>query len=82
VIAAPSAPRPKPSWTMVGQLEDGTGDVAIDHQASVQAAADFAHQAASIAQKLKPGTYDSAQALALVSIAHSLAVLADHSRQA
>lgn len=55
--------------------------MSIDHQASVQAAADFAHQAASIAQKLKPGGYDSAQALALVSIAHSLAVLADHSRQ-
>jgi hypothetical protein len=55
--------------------------VSIDHQAAVQAAADFAEQAASVAGKLKPGTYDSVQALALVSIAHSLSVLAEHSRQ-
>ena len=57
-------------------------DVPIDHQAAVQAAADFAQQATSAAGKLKPGTYDAVQALALVSIAHSLSVLAEHSRQA
>jgi hypothetical protein len=56
--------------------------VAIDHQTAVQAAADFAQQAASVTDKLKPGTYDAVQALALVSIAHSLSVLAEHSRQA
>jgi hypothetical protein len=55
--------------------------VAIDHQAAVQAAADYAQQAATAADKLKPGTYDAAAALALVSIAHSLSVLAEHSRQ-
>lgn len=55
--------------------------MAIDHQAAVQAAADFAQQAASVTDKLKPGTYDAATALALVSIAHSLSVLAEHSRQ-
>jgi len=65
-----------------GQLDRKKSDVAIDHQAAVQAAADFAQRAASVADKLKPGTYDSAQALALVSIAHSLSVLAEHSRQA
>jgi hypothetical protein len=57
-------------------------DVAINHEAAVQAAADFAQQASSAAAKLKPGTYDAIQALALVSIAHSLSVLAAHSRQA
>jgi hypothetical protein len=56
-------------------------DVAIDHQAAVQAASDFARQATDAAGKLKPGTYDAVQALALVSIAHSLSVLAEHSRQ-
>ena len=56
--------------------------MAIDHQAAVAAAADFAERATSVADKLKPGTYDSVQALALVSIAHSLSVLAEHSRQA
>ena len=55
--------------------------MAIDHQASVQAAAELAQKAASVAEKLKPGSYDSVQALALVSIAHSLSVLAEHSRQ-
>lgn len=56
--------------------------MAIDHQAGVQAAAEFAQEAATVAGKLKPGTYEAAQALALVSIAHSLAVLAQPSRQA
>jgi hypothetical protein len=55
--------------------------MAIDHQAAVQTAADFAQQAATVAGKLKPGTSDAVSALALVSIAHSLSVLADHSRQ-
>jgi hypothetical protein len=56
--------------------------VAIDHQAAVQAATDFAEQAASVAGKLEPGTYDAVQALALVSIAHSLSVLAELYRHA
>ena len=55
--------------------------MAIDHQAGVQVAADYAKQAAAVADKLKPGTYEAAQTLALVSIAHSLVVLAEHSRQ-
>jgi len=45
--------------------------------ADVDAAAAFASQAAQIAQKLKPGTYDSVQALALISIAVSLDRIAD-----
>jgi hypothetical protein len=40
----------------------------------------YAAQAAATAAKLKPGTYEAVQALALVSIAHSLAVLADGQR--
>jgi hypothetical protein len=63
------------------QLKEESIDVPIDHQAAVQSAANFAQQASSVADKLKPGTYDSVQALALVSIAHSLSVLAEHSRQ-
>ena len=43
----------------------------------VAAARAYAEQAAAIATKLKPGTWDAAQALALTSIAHSLAALAD-----
>jgi hypothetical protein len=56
--------------------------VAIDHQAAVQAATDFAEQAAAAAGKLQPGTYESVEALALVSIAHSLSVLAELYRHA
>lgn len=56
-------------------------DVAIDHQAGVQVAADYAQQAVAVADKLKPGTYEAAQTLALVSIAQSLVVLAENSRQ-
>jgi hypothetical protein len=52
----------------------------MDHQAALSSAADYAEQASSVAAKLKPGTYEAAQALALVSIAHSLAVLAERSR--
>jgi hypothetical protein len=40
----------------------------------------YAEQAAATAAKLQPGTYEAVQALALVSIAHSLAVLADVQR--
>jgi hypothetical protein len=36
-----------------------------------------ADQAAATAAKLKPGTWDAVQALALTSIAYSLAALAD-----
>ena len=47
----------------------GTQDVAV--------AKTYAEQAAAVAAKLKPGTYDAVQALALTSIAHSLIALAD-----
>ena len=40
----------------------------------------YAEQAATTAAKLKPGTYEAVQALALVSIAHSLAALVDGQR--
>ena len=40
-------------------------------------AQEFADQAADVAAKLKPGTYDAVQALALVSIAQSLAAIAE-----
>ena len=40
-------------------------------------ASQFAEQAAALTQTLKPGTYEAAQALAMVSIAASLAQLAD-----
>jgi hypothetical protein len=43
---------------------------------SSAAASEYAAKAAEVAQKLKPGTYDSVEALALVSIAHSLAQIA------
>jgi hypothetical protein len=39
-------------------------------------AKELADQATDIAEKLKPGSWDSVQALALVSIAHSLAEMA------
>ncbi len=55
--------------------------MAVDHHHAVQSAADYAKQAASVAESLEPGTFDAVQALALVSIAHSLTVLAEHSRQ-
>ena len=38
----------------------------------LDAAAAYASEAAQVAQKLKPGTYEAVQALALVSIATSL----------
>jgi len=41
------------------------------------AARTYAAQATAAAAKLKPGTWDSVQALALTSIAHSLAALAE-----
>ncbi|WP_432572623.1 hypothetical protein [Kineococcus sp. SYSU DK005] len=41
------------------------------------AARTHAEQAAATAAKLKPGTWEAVQALALTSIAHSLAALAD-----
>ncbi|QWZ09591.1 hypothetical protein KRR39_07545 [Nocardioides panacis] len=40
-------------------------------------AQEFADQAAEVAATLKPGTWDAVQALALVSIAQSLAAIAD-----
>lgn len=41
-------------------------------------AQELADRAAEIAATLKPGSYDSVQALALVSIAQSLAEIAQH----
>ena len=38
---------------------------------------DFVAKAAEVASKLKPGTYEAAQALAMVSIAASLVRIAD-----
>ena len=38
---------------------------------------ELADQAAEVAAKMKPGTWDAVQALALVSIAQSLATIAD-----
>ncbi len=55
--------------------------MAIDDGAGMQIAADYAQQAASLAGTLKPGSYEAVQALAFVSIAHSLAVLVERSRQ-
>ncbi len=46
---------------------------------NLRTASGYARQAAEVAARLKPGTYDAVQALALVSIAHSLAVLAERS---
>ena len=40
-------------------------------------ARELADQAAGVAAKMKPGTWDAVQALALVSIAQSLATIAD-----
>jgi hypothetical protein len=61
---------------------DGGKHVPIDITAANEVAEDYAKQAASVADKLKPGSYEAVQSLALVSIAHSLAVLADRSRHA
>jgi hypothetical protein len=41
-------------------------------------AKDLADQATDIAAKLKPGSWDSVQALALASIAQSLAAMAEN----
>lgn len=56
--------------------------MAIDIETASQTAEDYAKQAAALADKLKPGSYEAVQTLALVSIAHSLAVLAERSRPA
>ena len=47
----------------------------------ITAAESFAEQAAAAAGKLKPGTWDAVQALALASIAHSLAALAERTHR-
>lgn len=52
-----------------------------DFDATLQTARAYADQATAVAAKLKPGTYDAVQALALTSIAHSLAVIAGLSRR-
>lgn len=55
--------------------------MAIDLEAASQTASEYATQAASVAGRLKPGTFEAAQCLALASIAHSLAILAEQSRR-
>ncbi len=40
-------------------------------------AREYAEQASRVADKLKPGGYESVKALALLSIAHSLAALTE-----
>lgn len=52
----------------------------IDDEGTLQIAAEYAERAASVAGSLKPGTYEAVQALALVSIANSLAVIARRSQ--
>ena len=52
------------------------GTVVLVSTHDVTAASTYAEQAAATAAKLKPGTWDAVQALALTSIAHSLAALA------
>ena len=44
-------------------------------------AKDLADQATTLAEKLKPGTWEAVQALALASIAQSLAAMAEKGRQ-
>ena len=44
--------------------------------------AHYAAWAAEVAAKLKPGTYDAVQALSLLSIAQSLASIAEHMERA
>lgn len=53
----------------------------MDQSAATQAAVAYARHADEVAAKLKPGTFEAVQALALVSIAHSLAVLAENSKE-
>jgi hypothetical protein len=48
----------------------------MTHEVELQAARQYAEQAAAVAQKLKAGTYDAVAALALTSIANSLSVIA------
>ena len=52
-----------------------------DHQAMLQAARAYAEKAASLAASLEPGGHDAVQALALTSIAHSLAAMASLARR-
>jgi hypothetical protein len=46
------------------------------HDQALQAARQYADQASTVAENLKPGSFDAVAALALTSIAHSLTVLA------
>ena len=59
-----------------GIFDGRTALMASIHDQALQAARQYADQAVKVAEKLKPGTYDSVAALALTSIAHSLTVLA------
>ncbi len=44
----------------------------------VMTAKELAEQATNLAEKLKPGTWEAVQALALASIAQSLVTMAEH----
>ncbi len=52
-----------------------------DADSTLNTARAYAEQAAAVAARLKPGTYEAVQALALTSIAHSLTVIASTSRR-
>jgi hypothetical protein len=44
----------------------------------IMTAKELAEQATTLAEKLKPGTWEAVQALALTSIAHSLVAMSEH----
>lgn len=58
--------------TIRGFLENTEQEPSMNTDKNAQLAADYANKAAEVASKLKPGTWDSVQSLALLSIAHSL----------
>ena len=70
--AGPTCGLPNPQTT---GHRGGKVIVVSTHDAA--AARTYAEQAAATASKLKPGTWEAVQALALTSIAHSLAAMAD-----
>ena len=50
--------------------------MSIDEDAALRSAEELAEKAVAVANELKPGTWDAVQALALASLATSMAVLA------
>jgi len=77
-MIAGAARRPYRGWVPAGRagqaVEWQDQAMTADDAAAARA---HAEQAAATAAKLKPGTWDAVQALALTSIAYSLASLAD-----